>query len=171
MEGALNWWEWNDVGGAGQGLATEEEVDVAVRRVLALKARLGLLEGSEAQPYAGLPLSIIGSPDHLRLALEASTKSEHSVLSTPSFPNNTTHAPLCPSPCFPALACKCLRVVLFVCMCICMLARFYMFARMLTVASDCGLMLALRERPAVGCCTDDAERGFIARGAMQALSF
>eukprot|EP00884_Botryococcus_braunii_P013666 jgi/Botrbrau1/222/Bobra.0022s0201.1 len=58
-----------------QGLVTEADVDVSVRRVLTMKFRLGLFDPAERQPYSDIPLSSISSQDHLKLAVEAATKS------------------------------------------------------------------------------------------------
>lgn len=53
-----------------QGLITEADIDAAVGRVLAMRARTGEFEpGSD--PYAGIRADVIACPEHNALALEA----------------------------------------------------------------------------------------------------
>ncbi len=51
------------------GDVTIERIDEAVRRILAVKAELGLFDGEPTQP--GAPLDVIGSPEHRALARQA----------------------------------------------------------------------------------------------------
>ena len=59
-----------------QGMISEEDLNCAVRRVLNLRARLGLDEGtSRGNPYTAVPYSVVESKAHQALALEAAQKS------------------------------------------------------------------------------------------------
>ena len=54
----------------GQGLVTEADIDAAVGRLLAMRARTGEFDpGSD--PYAGIRADVIACPEHNALALEA----------------------------------------------------------------------------------------------------
>lgn len=58
-----------------QGLATEADVDRALRRLLMARFRLGMFDPPEMVPYTQIPYSVNDSPEHRRLALEAARKS------------------------------------------------------------------------------------------------
>jgi beta-glucosidase len=53
-----------------RGLVTEEDVDRAVRRVLALRFRLGEFD-PDLDPYAGIGWEVVDRPEHRALALRA----------------------------------------------------------------------------------------------------
>ncbi len=52
-----------------EGDVPMERIDEAVRRILTVKADLGLFDGDPAQP--GAPLEVVGSPEHRALARQA----------------------------------------------------------------------------------------------------
>ncbi|MCX8159689.1 MAG: glycoside hydrolase family 3 C-terminal domain-containing protein [Candidatus Saccharicenans sp.] len=58
-----------------RGLVDEAAVDTAVRRLFVARFRLGMFDPVERVPYARIPLSVLDSPEHRRLALEAARKS------------------------------------------------------------------------------------------------
>ncbi len=58
-----------------QGLAGEEDINVAVRRLLTARFKLGMFDPPEKVPYAQIPYSVNDSDEHGRLALEAARKS------------------------------------------------------------------------------------------------
>jgi beta-glucosidase len=51
-----------------QGFLKESDLDVAVRRVMLARLRLGMFDPPERVPYARIPYSVNESPDHDRLA-------------------------------------------------------------------------------------------------------
>jgi len=58
-----------------QGLLTEADLDVAVRRIMLARFRLGLFDPDYMVPYAGIPLSTNCSDYHNTMAREAARKS------------------------------------------------------------------------------------------------
>jgi beta-glucosidase len=58
-----------------QGLLDEADIDRAVRRLLWTRFRLGMFDPPEVVPYAAIPASVIDSPAHRSLALEAARAS------------------------------------------------------------------------------------------------
>ena len=58
-----------------QGLVTQEVVDNALRLVLPGRFRLGMYDPPERVPYSKIPMSVIGSPEHLALARKAADES------------------------------------------------------------------------------------------------
>lgn len=58
-----------------QDLASEADVDRALRRLLMARFRLGMFDPPEMVPFAQIPYSVNDSPQHRRLALEAARKS------------------------------------------------------------------------------------------------
>ncbi|WP_016700033.1 glycoside hydrolase family 3 C-terminal domain-containing protein [Actinoalloteichus spitiensis] len=54
-----------------RGLITEDDVDTAARRLLAVRFRLGEFDPPEHNPYAGLTSEVINCPTHRDLAAEA----------------------------------------------------------------------------------------------------
>ncbi|HEV8168606.1 MAG TPA: glycoside hydrolase family 3 C-terminal domain-containing protein, partial [Pyrinomonadaceae bacterium] len=58
-----------------QGLISEAEIDRALKRLFAIRFRLGMFDPPELVPYAKIPFSANDSPEHRRLALEAARES------------------------------------------------------------------------------------------------
>ena len=58
-----------------QGLVREAEIDVSVRRNLALLTRLGLYDPPEKVPYSRIPISVNDCPRHRAVALRAARES------------------------------------------------------------------------------------------------
>jgi len=57
------------------GLLTEEQLDVSVRRLLRARFRLGMFDPPERIPFANIPYSANDSEEHRALALETTRKS------------------------------------------------------------------------------------------------
>jgi len=58
-----------------QGLLTEEDIDHSVKRLFTARFRLGMFDPPEQVPYAQIPFSVVDSPEHRELALEAARQS------------------------------------------------------------------------------------------------
>ncbi|MCF8381026.1 MAG: glycoside hydrolase family 3 C-terminal domain-containing protein [Bacteroidales bacterium] len=58
-----------------QGLITEAELDVAVRRLLTARFKMGMFDPDEMVPYSKIPYSVVDSKENQALALEAARKS------------------------------------------------------------------------------------------------
>jgi beta-glucosidase len=58
-----------------RGLVSEADIDVALTRTLATRFKLGMFDPAEMVPYASIPMSVVNSPEHRRLAYEAALKS------------------------------------------------------------------------------------------------
>ncbi len=58
-----------------QGLIAEEAIDRAVERILTARFRLGMFDPPEQVPYAQIPFSVVDSPEHRALALQAARES------------------------------------------------------------------------------------------------
>jgi len=58
-----------------QGLLTEKEIDVALKRLFTARFSLGMFDPPQMVPYAGTPESEIDSPPHRELALKAARES------------------------------------------------------------------------------------------------
>src|SRR5215212_9717500 len=58
-----------------QGLISEGEIDRALKRLFAIRFRLGMFDPPELVPYAKIPFSANDSPEHRQLALEAARES------------------------------------------------------------------------------------------------
>ena len=55
----------------GGSAIREEELDLALRRLLRARFKLGMFDPPDRVPYANLPFSVNESPEHQALALEA----------------------------------------------------------------------------------------------------
>ena len=76
------WWaKYPDVvnvylpGAVEQGLIKVEQIDADVSRVLRGRFRLGLFDPPGRVPYSNIPLSAIGSPEHVKLARQLADES------------------------------------------------------------------------------------------------
>ena len=58
-----------------KGLITEQELDVAVKRVMLARMKLGQFDPDDKVPYTRIPFSVVNSKEHQDLALEAARKS------------------------------------------------------------------------------------------------
>ena len=58
-----------------QGLVTEEDIDVAVKRLFLARFKLGMFDPPEQVAYARIPYETVDSEEHQELALEAARKS------------------------------------------------------------------------------------------------
>ena len=56
-------------------IISEEEIDVAVKRLFTARFRLGMFDSSEQVKYANIPYEVVDSKEHKELALEAARKS------------------------------------------------------------------------------------------------
>ena len=58
-----------------QGLISLEDIDRALARTLATRFKLGLFDPQKRVPYASIPISVVGSSKHRRLAYRAALQS------------------------------------------------------------------------------------------------
>ena len=58
-----------------QGLITEKEIDVSVRRIIMARMKLGQFDPNEDVKYAQIPYSVVDSKEHQELSLDAARKS------------------------------------------------------------------------------------------------
>jgi beta-glucosidase len=58
-----------------QGLITEKEIDISVKRLFLARFKLGMFDPPDTVCYAQTPLSAVDGPEHRALALEAARKS------------------------------------------------------------------------------------------------
>ena len=58
-----------------EGLITEAEIDVAVKRLMRTRFRLGMFDPPEMVKWARIPFSVVDSPAHRALSLEAARES------------------------------------------------------------------------------------------------
>jgi len=58
-----------------QGLLTEEDIDVAVRRLFRARIKLGMFDPPKIVPYAQIPYSVVDSKEHQQEALTVARKS------------------------------------------------------------------------------------------------
>jgi beta-glucosidase len=58
-----------------EGLITERDLDQAVTRLMVARARLGLLDGPGAGPYAGITAKDVDTPAHRALSIQAARES------------------------------------------------------------------------------------------------
>lgn len=58
-----------------KGLISEEAINQAVRRLFIARFRLGMFDPSEKVPYAQIPYTVVSSPQHRELALQAARES------------------------------------------------------------------------------------------------
>ncbi|MBN1466901.1 glycoside hydrolase family 3 C-terminal domain-containing protein [candidate division KSB1 bacterium] len=58
-----------------KGYLTEEEIDVAVRRLFRARIKLGMFDPAEKVPYAQMPYSVLDSKENQAVALETARKS------------------------------------------------------------------------------------------------
>lgn len=58
-----------------QGLISEAELDVSVKRMILARMKLGQFDPQEKVPYSKIPYSVVDSPEHQALALDAARKS------------------------------------------------------------------------------------------------
>ena len=63
------------VNAVAQGLITEEEIDVSVKRLFKARMKLGMFDPDEKVAYAQIPYEIVDSEKHQQLALETAKKS------------------------------------------------------------------------------------------------
>jgi beta-glucosidase len=58
-----------------QGLISEEEIDLALSRLLVTRFKLGMFDPPDQVPYAATPMSVVGSKKHRDLAYRAALQS------------------------------------------------------------------------------------------------
>ena len=59
----------------GEGLITEQQLDASVKRLFAVRFRLGMFDPEEQVPYAQIPLSVLECEAHRTAALEMARRS------------------------------------------------------------------------------------------------
>src|ERR1051326_5562549 len=57
------------------GLITEAEIDVSLKRLFVARFKLGMFDPPERVPWSKVPFSVVDSAEHRKLALEAARKS------------------------------------------------------------------------------------------------
>lgn len=57
-----------------EGLITEEEIDVAVTRLMITRMKLGMFDPEDQVPYASIPYDVVDCKEHNELALETAKK-------------------------------------------------------------------------------------------------
>jgi beta-glucosidase len=77
------------------GALTVAQLDESLKRSLALRFRLGMFDPPERVPWTKIPDSALGSPEHVRLALEAGRQCLVLLKNAP-VPNRADPAPLLP---------------------------------------------------------------------------
>jgi beta-glucosidase len=58
-----------------QGMVSESDIDRAVKRLMEARFRLGMFDPADKVPYAQIPFSIVDSPSHRALSLQAARES------------------------------------------------------------------------------------------------
>jgi beta-glucosidase len=58
-----------------KGLITEQELDVALAKQLKIRFKLGMFDPEEDNPYANIPISVVGSKEHKELSRDVARKS------------------------------------------------------------------------------------------------
>ena len=58
-----------------QGLITEEEIDVAVKRLFLARFKLGMFDAQDDVPFNDIPLSVLDKESHAQISLETAQKS------------------------------------------------------------------------------------------------
>ena len=58
-----------------EGLITEDQINVAVKRLLLARFKMGQFDSDELVPFSSIPYSVVDSKEHQQLALEAARKS------------------------------------------------------------------------------------------------
>jgi beta-glucosidase len=58
-----------------QGLLNEPELDTAVARLLRARFKLGMFDKTSANPYSGIPYSVVNNAEHRKYALELAEQS------------------------------------------------------------------------------------------------
>ena len=57
------------------GIINEKDINTSISRLFKARFQLGLFDPEELNPYTDIPMSVVGSEEHLKLALEAAEKS------------------------------------------------------------------------------------------------
>ncbi|CAH8282421.1 beta-glucosidase [Mariniflexile fucanivorans] len=58
-----------------KGLIAEYEIDVSLKRIFLARFKLGMFDPAEIVPYTSIPMSVVSSEKHRKLALETAEKS------------------------------------------------------------------------------------------------
>lgn len=58
-----------------EGLITEEEIDIAVTRLMITRMKLGMFDPDDQVPYSSIPYDVVDCKEHKALALEVAKKS------------------------------------------------------------------------------------------------
>ncbi len=62
-------------GAVEQGLITEDEIDVSLKRIFLARFKLGMFDSPDNVPYAQISMDVVSSPKHRALSLETAQKS------------------------------------------------------------------------------------------------
>ena len=58
-----------------KGMVNEKDIDVSIKRLFKARFMLGMFDPDSQVAYSQIPMSVVGSPEHLKLAEEAAEKS------------------------------------------------------------------------------------------------
>ena len=58
-----------------KGIINESDINVSVKRLFKARFMLGMFDSGEQVSYSKIPMSVVGSPEHLKLSQEAAEKS------------------------------------------------------------------------------------------------
>jgi beta-glucosidase len=58
-----------------KGIINEKDIDISVKRLFKARFMLGMFDPPDQVTYSSIPMSVVGSPEHLQLSLEAAEKS------------------------------------------------------------------------------------------------
>lgn len=58
-----------------KGIINEKDIDVSIKRLFRARFMLGMFDPPELVSFTKIPMSVVGSPEHLNLSLEAAEKS------------------------------------------------------------------------------------------------
>ncbi|NJK86046.1 MAG: hypothetical protein HC906_08880 [Bacteroidales bacterium] len=57
------------------GIINEKDINKSLAKLFKARMRLGMFDPEKSVPFSKIPLSVVGSSEHLALSLEASEKS------------------------------------------------------------------------------------------------
>lgn len=57
------------------GMINEKDIDISLKRLFKARFMLGMFDPEDQVPYSRIPMSVVGSPEHLKLSQEAAEKS------------------------------------------------------------------------------------------------
>lgn len=58
-----------------KGIINESDINISLKRLFKARFMLGMFDSQDQVPFTNIPISVVGSPEHLKLAQEAAEKS------------------------------------------------------------------------------------------------